>query len=186
MKNTPSPKWIVKDTKKSLREPCSKVEFPLSKEDLVCIDMMISYIDASFFNKSKKYNIRPGIGIAAPQIGYNKQMSYIRLIDIEDKEYKFLMINPEIVEKSYNMSYLEYGEGCLSVDEDKLGLVPRHEKIKVRFYDYFEQKIIEREFTNLIGICFQHEIDHLHSKLYYDRINPFDKFYSNIAWKKIG
>jgi peptide deformylase len=186
MKITPSPNWITKDTEKSLRMPCENVDFPLSQEDLVCIEKMISYIDASFFNKSNKYGIRPGIGIAAPQIGYNKKMSYIRLTDIDNKEHKYLMINPEIIEKSYNMSYLEHGEGCLSVDEDKKGIVPRHETIKVRFYDYFEKKIIEKEFTNLIGICFQHEIDHLNSKLYYDRINPFDKFYTSIAWKKIS
>lgn len=67
------------------------------------------------------------------------------------------------------------GEGCLSIEEEIKGYVPRFSKIKVVGYDENDKKIT-LTLTGLESICFQHEIDHLNGILFYDHINKEDPF----------
>ena len=75
-----------------------------------------------------------------------------------------------IISESVKRAALDVGEGCLSVDEDVPGFVPRANRITVRYQnEQGETKTLKlRDYP---AIVFQHEIDHLHGHLYYDHIN---------------
>ena len=122
---------IVKEGTESLYEKCDKVRLPLSEDELTCIKGLYEYMIVSEVDDlTKKYNIRPGVGIAAPQVGVNKRMFAMNATDFLDekkKKYMYAFINPQIVAHTEDMTYLPNGEGCLSVDRDTTGLVtPRY------------------------------------------------------------
>ena len=71
--------------------------------------------------------------------------------------------------------YVEGGEGCLSVNREIEGIVPRYARVTVEGYDRDGNKISVRAREEL-AIAFQHEIDHLNGILFYDHIdkkNPY-------------
>ena len=80
-----------------------------------------------------------------------------------------------ILSESVQLAALGEGEGCLSVDRDIPGYVPRHDRIKLRWYDLDGNKHVER-LRDYPAIVVQHEIDHLNGHLFYDRINKQDPF----------
>ena len=53
----------------------------------------------------------------------------------DEKNLELMLINPKIISHSINMIYLPEGEGCLSVDREVKGFVPRCERIKVKAND---------------------------------------------------
>lgn len=187
MEYIPSQEWLVTDEKKAMRVPCDSVNFPISDEDIITIKKMIAYIDESYLGNAKKYNIRPGIGIAANQLGSKKRMFYIHLNDEEKKEHKYLLINPVKISESATKAFLGVGEGCLSVLKDRNGFVIRSLKVSVKGYDYFQKKEITLSANGgILSMCLQHELDHLDGKLYYDRINPLNPNYYNKDWVQLG
>lgn len=134
------------------------------------MDKMISYIDTTYRDEAKKYNIVPGIAIAANQLGVAKQIVYIHF-DEGENEYKYMLMNPKILSTSINKSYIPVGEGCLSVNDDHPGVSIRYKKVKVKAYDFLQKKEIIINADGLLAICLQHEIDHLNGLLFYDRIS---------------
>jgi peptide deformylase len=117
-----------------------------------------------------------GVGLAAPQVAISKR---IAVVDVSEERNKpFCIINPEIIEKE-GMEMME--AGCLSVPNtyDK---VPRATKVKVRAQDE-TGKFFEIEGEGLLGHCLQHEIDHLHGKLYIDYLSPLKR---NMLIKKMN
>ncbi len=167
---------IVQDPNPGLRTKCEPVTFPLSQEDINTMEDMLKYVrDSRDEELAEKYNLQPANGIAAPQIGILKQMTVI-VIDQEvgEDEYvqvEYALINPRIISHSKKQSALEYGEGCLSIQQVHEGLVPRHWRIKVHAYDYLQKKEVIIEAKDLLSIVMQHEIDHLNGILFYDHIN---------------
>lgn len=109
-----------------------------------------------------------GVGLAAPQIGINLQLSVIDVIG--DKSNQIVLVNPEIIAKS---GEVECSEGCLSVPSayDKL---TRAETVTVRALDRFG-KPFEMTASDLLGQCFQHEIDHLNGTLFIDHLSSLKK-----------
>ena len=71
----------------------------------------------------------------------------------------------------------DVGEGCLSVNRDVEGHVPRYARVTVEGYDIDGNKIKVRAREEL-SIAFQHEIDHLNGILFYDRINKDKPFFN--------
>lgn len=66
-------KDIIKEGNPILRQKCLDVELPLKEADEKIIQTMIEYlINSQDDELAKKYNLRPGVGLAAPQIGINK------------------------------------------------------------------------------------------------------------------
>jgi peptide deformylase len=170
----PKKKWILSDTNSILRAKTSEVTFPLSEKELEYIEKMVCYVDASYFKTVN--NIKPGIAIAANQIGLKKNIIYIHF-DEKDVEHKYLLANPIIVSESPTYSYLPHGEGCLSVEENHAGIVKRKYKIVVKAKDLLHNNNdLTIEATGMLSICLQHEIDHLFGILYYDRINKENPF----------
>ena len=177
-------KDIIKEVNQILREISSKVTLPLSMDDLNCAKQLYEYVVVSAIDELvEKYQIRPGVGIAAPQVGVNKRMFAINATDFLDEKqtkYAFCFINPIITSKSKEMVYLPGGEGCLSVDRDTTGLVtPRHLKISIKstILDFNTNKLKNVKMT-LVGypaIVFQHEYDHLDGILYTDKMYSLDE-----------
>ena len=172
-------KDIVKEGNQILKNVSTKVNLPLSSEDLACLKSMYEYVVVSAVDELvEKFNIRPGVGIAAPQVGVNKRMFAVNFTDFLDekqKRYSYAFINPVITYRSKEMVYLPGGEGCLSVDRDTLGLVtPRHYKITLKsaIYDFNTNKIknITLNLEGYPAIVIQHEYDHLDGTLFTDKI----------------
>ncbi|MEC1718194.1 peptide deformylase [Schinkia azotoformans] len=167
---------IVREGHPTLREKAADVVLPASTEDKETLTKMIEFvINSQDPEISAKYGLRPGIGLAAPQLGIPKRMIAIHVTDDNDELYSYALFNPKIVSHSTQKSYLAGGEGCLSVDREVPGFVPRYAKITVKAVD-LEGKEVKIRLKGLPAIVFQHEIDHLNGIMFYDHINQDDPF----------
>ncbi|MGL4647660.1 MAG: peptide deformylase [Mycoplasmoidaceae bacterium] len=180
----PSMDWIVYDDNPILKERSEDLTLPIGAVEEATIAKMVAYIDASYENKAKKYKIKPGIGIAAIQLGIKKRIIYIHFNENE-VEHKYLIANPIIIKEFNKKTFIKDGEGCLSVKDDAIGYSIRKAKIIVKALNLFDFQEIEIEAHGLLACCLQHEIDHLNGILYYDRINKFKPFYKEDDWEEI-
>ncbi|MBQ8233994.1 MAG: peptide deformylase [Bacilli bacterium] len=170
---------------KILRKISVDAKLPLSEDYKKLIDKMIKHLKYSQIEKyEKKYNLRPGMGLAFPQMGINERIIVI-VHEYEDGKFNnYVLVNPKIVSNSSEMICAEAGEGCLSVNRDVEGHVPRYARVTVEGYDIYGNKVKIRAREEL-SIAFQHEIDHLDGILFYDRINPKKKFYTEDEMRQI-
>lgn len=171
---------ILKDNDPRVREKSAAVKLPLSAKDKEALLAMRDYIHKSRDEKLvKEFGYRPAVGLAAPQIGIKKRM-FAMVVDMGDEEneeiVEYCFVNPKIISHSMQLSYLGSGEGCLSVEEEHQGYVPRFSKIKIRAYDLLRDKEVELRFSGYLSIVVQHEMDHFDGVLFYDRINPYNPF----------
>ena len=154
-----------------LRTVVDEVKLPLTDEDKELMKKMIEYLKNSQDKKiAKKYKLKEGIGLAAPQIGLNKRIFAIYCDDEKEQKHEYAIANPRLISHSEELAYLSKGEGCLSVKKDIPGIVPRYNRIKITGFD-MEGKVIEIKAKGYIAIVLQHEIDHLNGKMFYDHIN---------------
>ena len=169
-------KDILDEKDKRLRLKSKEVTFPLSKEDRKTIDDMLEYLTNSQIEElAEKYDLRPGMGLAAVQLGILKRY-FVVVHEYEPGNFqKYVFINPRIISNSVEKIYVDYGEGCLSVNRDVEGIVPRYARVTIEGYDVDGNKITIRGREEL-AIAFQHEMDHLNGILFTDKIdkkNPF-------------
>lgn len=171
-------KDITKEGNPLLKQKCSSVSLPLSSADFEVLKNLYEYVIVSMNEELvEQYKIRPGVGIAAPQVGVTKRMFAINFIDFLDdnqKQYSFAFINPQIINKSEEMTYLPGGEGCLSVDRVTEGITPRHYAItfKAAVYNFDTKKVkyVKETWEGYPAIVFQHEYDHLDGIIYTDKL----------------
>jgi peptide deformylase len=127
-----------------------------------------------------------GVGLAAIQIGIDKQVLIIN-IPIEDapedaqqpKENTLEMINPVILESDGSE---KSQEGCLSVPgvyED----VVRAKRVKVKYFDR-DGKEHTIEDDGFLAVAMQHEIDHLNGKLFIEKLSIVKRKKFEKEWKK--
>lgn len=116
-----------------------------------------------------------GIGLAAPQVGRTERVA---VVDVEEEP--LVLINPEILESSSATEKAE--EGCLSIP-DIYGDVERPETVRVRAMDR-DGGVFERDTSGLLARCIQHEIDHLHGKLFIDYLSVLKKRAVMAKWAK--
>jgi len=168
---------ILDEKEKILRSKSKEVTFPLSKEDKKLIQQAIDELTYSQIEEyAEKYQLRPGMGLAFPQLGLNKRIIII-VHEVEEGIFdNYVFINPKIVSYSEEMIAADVGEGCLSVNRDVDGHVPRHARVTVEGFDENGNKIRVRAREEL-SIAFQHEIDHLEGILFFDRINKKKPFF---------
>ncbi|BDH60986.1 peptide deformylase 2 [Lysinibacillus sp. PLM2] len=167
---------IVREGHPALRKKAEEVQLPLTEEDKkLATDMLEYLINSQDPEMSEKYGLRPGIGLAANQVNSLKRMFALHVEDENGELYSFVAINPKIVSHSVEKTYLPTGEGCLSVDRQVPGYVPRYARITVKFFtvDGEQEKI---RLKGLPAIAFQHELDHLNGIMFYDHINQEDPF----------
>lgn len=112
----------------------------------------------------------PGVGIAAPQVGINKNLIWVQRFDKPDKPFEFY-INPKIIWRS---KLIRTGaEGCLSIPNRKEN-VDRNNMIRLQYWDN-NGNIIEENIEGFTAVIFQHEVDHLYGILYPDRLEEQQK-----------
>jgi peptide deformylase len=110
----------------------------------------------------------PGIGLAATQVDWHFQLIVIDISETHDERHVF--INPAILSKEGKASGQE---GCLSVPgiyDD----VARAEKVRVRYQDA-DGTTNEENLDGLLGVCLQHEMDHLNGKLFVDYLSELKR-----------
>lgn len=170
-------KDILDEKDKRLKKISKEVTFPLDEKDKKTIELIIEYLTNSQIEKlAEKYNLRPGMGMAAIQLGIDKRY-FVVVHEQEQKEtFKtYIIINPKIVSTSEEMIYVEEGEGCLSVNREVEGIVPRHARVTLEGYDMDGNKIKIRGREEL-AVAFQHELDHLNGILFTDKIDKKDPY----------
>ncbi|WP_085520847.1 peptide deformylase [Tuberibacillus sp. Marseille-P3662] len=169
-------KDIVKEGDPILRTVTDNVAIPPSDEDKQILNKMMQFIkNSQDETMAKKYQLRPGVGLSANQLGFNKRMFAAYLTDEKEQLHEYAWINPKIISHSVQMTYMPYGEGCLSVDRQVPGYVPRYDRIKVRAYDIEGQEVTVK-LKGHVAIVVQHEIDHLNGIMFYDHINQDNPF----------
>jgi peptide deformylase len=110
----------------------------------------------------------PGIGLAATQVNVHKR---VLVIDVSnDGSEPHCFVNPEIVATDGKTSA---EEGCLSVPEF-YDFIDRAERVTVRALDR-DGKPFELTADGLLGVCIQHEIDHLDGKLFIDYLSKLKR-----------
>lgn len=165
---------IIREGHPTLRKKAQPVDFPPSKENISTLMQMMEFLkNSQDADKAEELGLRPGVGLAAPQINISKRMIVVRTINDEDTFNEYALFNPKIVSHSQETTYLESGEGCLSVDRAVEGIVPRYARIKIEAYDQNGHKVKYR-FRGYEAIVFQHELDHLDGIMFYDRIEDYE------------
>lgn len=133
-------------------------------EEVLPTDENLKYLIARMY-RTVKSEEKPGVGIAAPQVGINRRLFLVQRMDKQDEPFEFF-INPEIV--WYSKIKRRGDEGCLSI-ADTYGEVHRSLVIHITYYDlsgeHF-QEVIE----GFTAVIIQHEFDHLNGVLFTDRI----------------
>ncbi len=171
-------KDIIQDGHPLLRKRATEVKLPLGNDDLATLRDMMAFVKNSQDPELiEKYGLRPSVGLAAPQIAIAKKMFCVHTWDESGATlHSFALVNPRIVAFSEEQTYLPGGEGCLSVDQDTLGLVPRASRIKVKAHvvdlDSGNASPAFLKFSGYVGIVVQHEYDHLLGTLFIDKVKP--------------
>ncbi len=121
---------------------------------------------------------RPGVGIAAPQIGDTRRMVIVESTGWKNDKDEIVgvialqtLINPEITKFSEEKE--ERFEGCLSVPLNN-GYVTRPKKIKVTAVN-LDGEAVNINASGFLSRVLQHEIDHLDGVLFTDRITDKTK-----------
>ncbi len=122
-----------------------------------------------------------GVGLAAPQVGKNIRLIVIDTRPLDERgkvnesemteleravDYPLVMFNPQIVSK---VGSIEFEEGCLSVP-GFTEYVKRAGTVEVEFLDKHGKRA-HLKADGLLGVCVQHEIDHLDGQLFIDRLS---------------
>ncbi len=179
-------KDILDEKDKRLRMVSKEVEIPLTDKDKEAIKLMKEYLtNSQIEDLAEKYKLRPGMGMAAIQLGIPKRY----LVIVHEQEIKetfktYVVINPTITSSSEEKIYVEEGEGCLSVNRPVDGIIPRCARITVEGFDENGKPIKVRAREEL-AIAFQHEIDHLNGILFVDRIDKKHPFKDSDKYRAI-
>ena len=107
-----------------------------------------------------------GVGLAAPQVGIP-----LRIFIANYGKLKGVFINPKITKRVRKTS--EGEEGCLSVPGFR-GLVHRSDELTLDYLDLDERRK-QAKLTGFYARIIQHELDHLKSIFYVDRISDKKK-----------
>lgn len=137
-----------------------------------------------------------GVGLAAPQVGLSLRMFVIDADVVGDdcpecKDFKRVMINPEILELSEEEITLE--EGCLSfpgVHER----VSRAKNIRVKYYDAdfeehtediigFAARVVQHEYEHLTGHVFIDNVSAIRRQLNKSKLNDIVKGAARCSYK---
>lgn len=141
-----------------LTEPAKPVEALTPEIDALVTDMIETMYAA------------PGIGLAAPQVGASLRLFVVDLSVGRDPAELKVMINPAFVERE-GMQLEE--EGCLSIP-GFTATVARPKRVVVKGLDR-EGTEYQIEGTGLLARALQHEMDHLQSCLFVDRLRGISR-----------
>jgi len=142
------------------------------------IDQNLKRLTSEMIKLTKSFQDPEGVGLAATQIGHDGCF-FVGKIGDGFKAF----INPQIV--SYGKKTKKYFEGCLSIP-DYYGEVIRSLILKVTYQD-LEGIKHQETLRSVDAWIFQHEVDHLHGKLFPDKVlEQKGKFYKFTGKDKVG
>jgi peptide deformylase len=147
---------------------------PILREDTKPVQQITDELRTLAANMFETMYLAKGIGLAAPQVGRTERMT---VVDVD--ESPLVIINPEIIHVE---GKAKAEEGCLSIPEI-YGDVERPSKVRIRAMD-LDGKTFEMDAEDLLARCFQHEIDHLHGKLFIDYLSVLRKRSALAKWSK--
>lgn len=111
-----------------------------------------------------------GCGLAAPQVG---ELIQLVVIDVDytsaDDYDPYVLINPQVVESSDTTR--PSSEGCLSIPGINCE-IERPDHVVVEAYDLDANLMRYEASGDLMCVCLQHEIDHLHGVTMFERLEP--------------
>ncbi len=120
----------------------------------------------------------PGIGLAAPQVGVGLRLVVLD-VGPREKPEPMVLVNPEILAASTERAVRE--EGCLSLP-GQFADVERPARVRVRWRE-LDGTRREMEAEGLLGVCLQHEIDHLDGVLFVDHLSALKR---NMLLRKLA
>ena len=178
-------KDILDEKNNILREKSKEVTFPLTDKQRKTVKDIIEFLTNSQIPElAEKYDLRPGMGLTPVQLGIMERYIVIVHEYDEGKFDNYVVINPKLVSNSEEMIYVGEGEGCLSVNREVPGIVPRYARVTIEGYDEDGNKIRVRAREEL-AIAFQHELDHLEGILFTDKIDPKDPYKNKDLYREI-
>lgn len=139
--------------RKLIMSPDARLEMPCEK--VIDFDQSLLQLIDDMFETMYEAD---GVGLAAPQVGIQKQ---ITVIDIEDETGPLVLINPKIIVQNGEETDVE---GCLSFP-DLYGEVPRSIELTVEAQDETGDLFL-LEAEGFLARVIQHEADHLHGVLF--------------------
>jgi peptide deformylase len=122
------------------------------------------------------YDSDSGIGLAAPQVGIQRQ---IFVWDMDDEP--MVILNPTITESDGEWVY---EEGCLSIPGLYVEMT-RPKTVLMKGIDMNGNEI-SLEADELEARLFQHELDHLNGVLMFDRMQPEQRKQAIAEYKKLS
>ena len=147
---------------------------PVLREDTTPVAAITDELRTLARDLFETMHLAKGIGLAAPQVGRSERMAVV-----EVDAHRLVIINPEVV---HTEGKDKAEEGCLSIP-DVYGDVERPAKVRVRATD-LEGKEFEVDADGLFARCLQHEIDHLHGKLFVDYLSILKRRSAMAKWAK--
>ena len=148
---------------------------PILRQETTPVERMTDELRRLTDDMFETMHAAKGIGLAAPQIGRQERLA---VIDIENNP--IVVVNPQII---LSEGSAKGEEGCLSIPEI-FGDVDRATRITVRALDR-EGEPFELEATDLLARCLQHEIDHLHGKLFIDYLSFLKRRAAMSKWESM-
>jgi peptide deformylase len=170
-------KNVIREGHPTLVTVAKPVKLPLTQGDQKLLKDLLDYVkNSQDEEKVEKYDLRPAVGIAAPQVNVSKRMFAVHVTDFDGTLYSYALVNPVMKSKSNELIYVPGGEGCLSVDRTTEGLTPRYAWVvfEALSYDVVSKKLfsIELRVEGYVGIVFQHEYDHINGIMYTSKLFP--------------
>lgn len=140
---------------------------PHLSEKTIDVTVFDGYLKNTIANMVYTMLQNNGLGLAGPQVGFMQNVVIINK-EFNGDYFPMVLINPKIEEISFKESF-PMREGCLSVPgyfEDR----ERPSGVIVSYYNTKGKETIE-EFRNQNAFVIQHEIDHLHGKVFVDHLS---------------
>lgn len=145
-----------------LRDRSKKVGFLSDEVKQIIQGMKDATID---WENSRDHEV--GVALAAIQVDIPLRIVVIRNnFDNKSDQTFSVFINPEVAK--YEGKVEEDYEGCLSVP-DVYGLVPRHNKVRIKALDENGRQV-RLTAEGFLARVFQHEIDHTNGIVFIDHI----------------
>lgn len=154
--------------------PITVLGQPILRQETVPVTEVTDDLRALVDDMFETMRAAEGVGLAAPQVGRTEMLCVV-----EVEQQAFALFNPEIIARE---GKIKWEEGCLSIP-DVFGWVERSQWVKVRALDR-NGETIEVEGRDLLAVCLQHEIDHLHGKLFVDHLSFLKKRAAMTAWEE--
>lgn len=123
-----------------------------------------------------------GCGLAAPQVGELIQLAIVDTDYSDESDYDpYVLINPVIVEQSDNL--VPHNEGCLSIPGINCE-IKRPDHVVVQAYNLDGDLMRYEASGDLMCVCLQHEIDHLHGMTMFERLSPMQRVQALRAYQE--